>query len=91
MFLIGQGVRGIRPVVNAEMTTGLHKGKQTSVLFVNSVVYNPNVQRLAGQISGPDGYSAKLFSTSRIEVFFSLKGVARQGRALERHGCSWED
>ena len=41
-------------------------------------------------VMGPDGYSAKLFSSSKVEDFFSLKGVARQGRALERHGCSWE-
>jgi hypothetical protein len=41
----------------------------------------------------PDGHflDEVLFYTSRIEVFFSLKGVARQqGRALERHECSWE-
>ena len=40
---------------------------------------------------GPDSYSAKLFSSSKVEDFFSLKGVTRQKcRALERHGCSWE-
>ena len=27
---------------------------------------------------GPDSYSAKLFSSSKVEDFFSLKGVARQ-------------
>jgi hypothetical protein len=40
----------------------------------------------------PDGHflDEVLFSTSKVEVFFSLKGVARQSRALERHGCGWE-
>ena len=37
-FFFGQGVRGIRPVVNGEMTTGLLFGRPTSVYFVSSVV-----------------------------------------------------
>ena len=45
---IEQGVRGIRPVVNVEMTTGIHSGKLTSVLFVYSVVDSPNAPRLVG-------------------------------------------
>ena len=39
---------------------------------------------------GPDGYSAKLFSTSRIEVFFSLKGVARHAVCLVLVSDRWE-
>ena len=39
-FFFGQGVRGIRPVVSEEMTTGLLLGRPTSVYFVSSVVDN---------------------------------------------------
>ncbi len=46
-------------------------------------------EKFCGSEVGSGGYSAKLFSTSRIEVFFSSEVLAHRRCALQRVVCRW--
>ena len=75
MFLIGQGVRGIRPVVNAEMTTGLHSGWLIIRVIREFRGHIPNVQRLLGQAV----FSGEAFFFLKEDFFSCEKEAIEDG------------